>query len=174
MHPPPRPILAWNYLASLEAAPACNKHLLNHSLGGLELLAKLKVIRILQILPTTSSGAGFLDPLIGKSPPMWRSCLCFAENARHVWKMQRMLLFHQFPKQCNNIFNLVAFEPRAGHLPRTRSLGLKEHAKQPLILLWFFIAGLSNDRYRCCELPSYLIGPGESPYEGLQGGSTPG
>ena len=35
-------------------------------------------------LPTTSSGAGFLDPLIGKSPPMCSSCFCFAENALHV------------------------------------------------------------------------------------------
>ena len=66
--------------------------------------------------------------------------------------------------------HLVAFEPGASHLPGTGFLRLKVQAKQPLIFL------LSKDRSRYFdvhEFSSHLIGPGEPPYECLQGGGAP-
>ena len=69
-------------------------------------------------------------------------------------------------------YHLVAFEPGASHLPGTGLLRLKVQAKQPFIFL-SQKNGLCPyfDRREFC---SHLIGPGEPPYEGLQGGGAPG
>ena len=93
-----------------------------------------------------------------------RKCSPCLEEALINFKTMPIALFS------NN--HLVAFEPGASHLPGTGLLRLKVEAKQPLIFL--------NKKNGLCpyfdmrQFSSHLIGPGEPPYEGLQGGGTPG
>ena len=93
-------------------------------------------------------------------------CFCFAENALHVCIDGGIGVGSKRGQFANN--HLVTFEPGASNLPGTGFLRLKVQAKQSLIFLsrsrWF-------DMHK---FPSYLIGPGEPPYESLQGGGAPG